>query len=255
MARDDRIGVWLPLGGLGALALGVVLIPLRGVTSASNLAFVFIAFTIVVAELGGRLPALVTALLAAISLNFFLTEPYLSLTIDKPDDVVAFVALAVCGLIAAAFGTRRERLSEATARAAQERDVLRRLVDQVRAGADLDRMLEDLRSALGFRVLVLRDEGGRILASAPTGEAPGGSRPVEFELDSLLPSGETRYRFGTRGLRVPEGGGRLRLETDRGRLSLDIWEGDTRGLGLDQWRTLSIAASILGLRFARSRAA
>jgi hypothetical protein len=54
---------------------------------------------------------------------------------------------------------------------------------------------------------------------------------------------------------VPEAGGRLRLETDQGRLSLDLWEGDTRGLDLDQWRTLSIAVAILGLRFARPRTA
>ena len=133
MKREERLGVWLPLGAIGAVALGIALIPLRSVTSASNLAFVFIAFTIVVAELGGRIPALVTALMSAISLNFFLTEPYLSLTIEKPDDVIAFGALAACGLIAAAFGSRRERWSAAAGRAAQELDVLRRLVEQVRA--------------------------------------------------------------------------------------------------------------------------
>lgn len=255
MARENRIGVWLPLGALGAMGLGVVLIPLRSATSASNLAFVFIAFTIVVAELGGRIPALVTAIVSAMSLNFFLTKPYLTLTIDKTDDVVAFVALAGCGLIAAAFGTRRERLSEAAGRAAQELEVLRRLVAQVRAGAPLDGILEDLRSALGFGVLVLRDEGGSILAAAPAGAAPATLPPVEIALDSLLPAGETHFRFGRRGLRVPETGGRLRLETDQGRLSLDFWEGDAEGLDLDQWRTFSIAVSILGLRFASARRA
>src|SRR4030095_17093251 len=111
MERGERLWVWLPLGALGAVALGVALIPFRTLTSASNLALVFLAFTIVVAELGGRIPALVTALMAAISLNFFLLEPSLSLTIDKRDDVIAFVALAGCGLIAAAFGPRRARLS------------------------------------------------------------------------------------------------------------------------------------------------
>jgi hypothetical protein len=70
-----------------------------------------------------------------------------------------------------------------------------------------------------------------------------------------MPSGETHHRFGARGLRLPEGGGRIRLETDQGEFSLEIWEGDPQGLELDQWRTLSIAATILGLRFGRSRAA
>jgi len=251
MDRSERLGVWIPLGALGAVALGVILIPLRTVASASNLAFVFLAFTIVVAELGGRIPALVTAVMAAISLNFFLTEPYLSLTIEKPDDVVAFVALAACGLIAAAFGTRRERLSKTAERAARELDVLRRLVGQVQTGADLDKILADLRAAFGFRAMALRDESGHVIASV--GEVPGDPSPIELSLDSFLPTSETPLRFGTRGLRLPDGGGRIPLLTDQGRLSLEVWEGEARGLDLDQWRTLSIAVSILGLRFTAAR--
>src|SRR6266536_5227053 len=109
MKAQDEIRVWVVAGAAGAMVLSIVLIPLRTLTAASNLAFVFLAFTIGVAELGVRPAALVTAIVSAMSLNFFLAEPYLTLTIIKPDDVIAFVALAVCGLIAAAFGKRRER--------------------------------------------------------------------------------------------------------------------------------------------------
>ena len=55
------------MGALGSLTLGAVLVPLRSHLAASNLAFVFIAFTIVVAELGGRVAALVTALCRAMT--------------------------------------------------------------------------------------------------------------------------------------------------------------------------------------------
>src|SRR5262245_57022729 len=120
--RDGR--AWIVLGAIGAMALGIAMTPLRGVTSASNLAFIFLAFTIAVAEFGGRLPALVTAVVSAMTLNFFLTEPYLTLAITKPDDIVAFVALAVCGLIAAAFGRRRARWTDRAGRASQEMDVV-----------------------------------------------------------------------------------------------------------------------------------
>jgi len=57
-----------------------------------------------------------TAVSSALSLNFFLTQPYLRLTIHSKDDIVAFCGLAVCGLIAASFGSRGKRvraLSEA----------------------------------------------------------------------------------------------------------------------------------------------
>ena len=39
-ARNDNL-IWMAVGGFGALILGVVLVPLRTVTAASNLAFVF----------------------------------------------------------------------------------------------------------------------------------------------------------------------------------------------------------------------
>ena len=59
--------------------------PGRTLTAAANLAFVFVAFTIVVAELGGRQAALVTALVSAMALNFFLAEPYLLEVPRRPE--------------------------------------------------------------------------------------------------------------------------------------------------------------------------
>jgi hypothetical protein len=53
--------------------------------------------------------------------------------------------------------------------------------------------------------------------------------------------------MGAKGLRLPEGGGRLTLQTPRGAVTLDLWEGNDQGFGRDESRTLAIAASILGL--------
>lgn len=135
MNRADDARVWMVTGALGSMALAVALTPLRTQVAASNLAFVFMAFTIIVAELGGRAAALVTALISAMSLNFFLTEPYLTLAISKTDDVIAFFALAACGLIAAAFGRRRERLSDVAGRADRELATLARFAERSRAAA------------------------------------------------------------------------------------------------------------------------
>lgn len=54
-------------------------------------------------------------------------------------------------------------------------------------------------------------------------------------------------RFGAKGMRLPDGGGRLTLQTRRGPVTFDLWEGDEQGFGRDESRTLAIAASILGL--------
>ena len=110
-AADDDAErlIYLALGPLAAIALGIALIPLREATIASNLTFPFIILTIVVAHLGGRPAALATAAVAALSLDFFLTRPYMRLTIEGKHDIAAFVGLAACGLVAAAMGSRRGR--------------------------------------------------------------------------------------------------------------------------------------------------
>jgi hypothetical protein len=247
MGRIDDIRAWVVTGALGSLALAIALIPLRAVVAASNLAFVFLAFTIVVAELGGRGPALVTALVSAMSLNFFLTEPYLTLAISKVDDVVAFFALAACGLIAAAFGRRRERLSEVAGRADRELIILARFLERTRSGWGPAALLQDLRSDFGLGGLVLRDGQGRALAAIP--EHAGALPPPRLALtgDTLFAPADETVRFGSKGMRLPEGGGRLALETARGPVTLDLWEGNEEGFTSDESRTLAIAASILGL--------
>jgi K+-sensing histidine kinase KdpD len=247
MNRADDIRVWMVIGALGSMALAIALIPLRTVVAASNLAFVFMAFTIIVAELGGRGPALVTALVAAMSLNFFLTEPYLSLAITKGDDVVAFFALAGCGLIAAAFGRRRERLAEVAGRADRELAILSRFVERSRSGRSVDGLLQDLRADFGLGGLVLRDADGRVLAAAPDDARTRPAPRMALTADTLFAASDETQRFGTQGLRLPDGGGRLTLRTARGPVSLDLWEGSDEGFGLDESRTLAIAASVLGL--------
>jgi K+-sensing histidine kinase KdpD len=254
MTLADNTRIWIVAGSLGSMALGIALIPLRQFTSASNLAFAFLAFTIIVAEFGGRTAALVTAVMSAISLNFFLTEPYLTLAISKPDDLVAFFALAACGLIAAAFGRRREHWSEVAGRAGDELEVLRKLVGRLDDGTPLDEIMGDLKRSFGLSAIVLRDEDERILAAAPIGWTPTQLPRTRVAADTLLPSDDSRLRFGARGLRLPEGGGRFTVRSEGGVVSLDVWEGDARGFGLLEGRTLAIAASILGRERLRRRA-
>ena len=106
---DDLI--YLAAGPAAALFIGMALVPLRGITTASNFTFVFMALTIVVAEFGGQRAAIATALASALSLDFFLTEPYLRLTIEGKHDIIAFVGLAACGLLVAGLRSRRGRRS------------------------------------------------------------------------------------------------------------------------------------------------
>jgi K+-sensing histidine kinase KdpD len=124
MADDSEGLFYLALGPIAAILLGAALVPLRGTTTASNFAFVFVALTIVVAELGGRWAAVATALCSGLSLDFFLTQPYMQLTMYEKHDVIAVAGLTACGLIAAAFGTQRGRRTAALEAARTQLDLL-----------------------------------------------------------------------------------------------------------------------------------
>jgi two-component system sensor histidine kinase KdpD len=229
------------------MGLAIALIPLRTLVTASNLAFVFIAFTIVVVELGGRGPALITALVSAMSLNFFLTTPYLTLVISQVDDVIAFFALAVCGLIAAAFGRRCEHLSAVAGRADRELAILTRLIERVQSGRTLVDLLEDLRAEFGLGGLVLRDDQEHVLAAIPDTVEVLPPPRLTLTADTLFATSSETVRLGSKGMRLPDGGGRLRLQTAQGPVTLDLWEGNDAGFTSDESRTLAIAVSILGL--------
>ena len=108
---EDKL-IYLAMGPLAAIGLGIALIPFRDAVIASNFTFPFIILTIVVAEFGGRRAAVATALISALSLDFFLTQPYLRLTIHGKHDITAFLGLTACGLVAAALRTRRDRVTE-----------------------------------------------------------------------------------------------------------------------------------------------
>ncbi len=132
-------------------------------------------------------------------------------------------------------------------RADRELAILTRLVARARSGRSLADLLQDVKTEFDLGGLVLREASGRVLAAAPAG---AGSRPVpRLALNSgtLFAVDDSSPRIGVKGLRLPEGGGRLTIQTARGPVSLDLWEGNGEGFGQDESRTLAIAASILGL--------
>jgi hypothetical protein len=176
-----------------------------------------------------------------------LTEPYLTLTINKFDDIVAFFALAACGLIAAAFGRRRQRWSEASGRTDRELIMLSQFVDRARSGRSTERLLRDLQVEFGLSGLTLRDAKGNLLAATPEAAAARPTPRTALTGDTLFATEDETVRFGAKGMRLPDGGGQLTLQTGRGPVTLELWEGREQGFSRDERRTLAIAASILAL--------
>jgi K+-sensing histidine kinase KdpD len=237
-AAPENEGIALASGALGALFLGIALSPLRGLTPAANFTFAFMALTITVAEWGGRKPAVVTALVSALSLDFFLTKPYLTLSIAHKDDVIAFVGLAACGLIAAAFGSRRERRATAHRQLDFLHVALRRLERAGHAEAAIAETLDAARAALPVSAMMVRDAQGRVLVG--TASAAGRPSPVRtFAPESL-----------SQDAALPADGGRLALVAGNRTLGfLDVW-GTGEPMSHEERRTLTALARVLAASLA-----
>ncbi len=227
MIEEEGDLLYLAGGGIAALLLGMVLYPAREITVASNFAFLFLILTIGIAEFGGKRAAVVTALVSALSLDFFLTRPYLTLAIAGKNDLIAFLGLAACGLVAAAFGTRMRRktadLGAARGHVGLLHDTLHYLAVTGPMEPVLFRVLEEARAALPVSALVARDERGRVLAVS--GEGPETRVPAqELEPDTLLPHGAPARGLPPEGLPLPAEGGRLPLVIGNRRVGwLDFW--------------------------------
>ncbi|MEO8082963.1 MAG: DUF4118 domain-containing protein [Ardenticatenales bacterium] len=253
MDNDGERLLLLAIGPLIAIGIAIVLTPLREVTTASNLTFVFIVLTIVVAEYGGRLAAVATALVSALSLDFFLTRPYLRLSIADKHDVIAFLGLAVCGVVAALIGSyRTERLAERRLRR-RLNGLLDRAMDELVAPGSADvraaELLGACMAALPLAAIVLRDAGHHVVAAVP------GDRP---EPDADLPPGALHAAHaaapGARPheLNLPAGGARIPLSVGGRAVGwLDVWGRENGGAaGGDARRALGHVARVAAVMMA-----
>ncbi len=251
--NGDRL-IYLAGGPLAAVLLGMALVPLRGFTTASNFTFLFMALTILVAELGGRAAAVATALCSALSLDFFLTQPYLRLSIADKHDVIAFLGLTVCGLIAAAVGSQRgERVT--SRRASREQlELVHSGLEQLEKGVPTDlaltRVLDASRGVLPLAAAVVRDIRGNVVAA--TERAHGMPVPARsLGLDALAaPAAPDRS-----GQPLPQEGARLALVAGGRQVGwLDVW-GNGKPASAEARRTLSGVARLLAVVLARAGSA
>jgi two-component system, OmpR family, sensor histidine kinase KdpD len=119
----------------------------------------FFTGVLVVALLGGVTPAVLSAVLSGLLLNYFLIDPRYTFIIAEPDSAVTIVVLLLVAVaVAVLVDGAASRAREAT-RASQEAELLALFSGSVLRGADLDTLLDRLRETYSQRAVSLLREG------------------------------------------------------------------------------------------------
>lgn len=129
--RERPYARGLMVGGASVVVSVLVLLPLRDSFDTATAALVLVVPGVIAAVAGGRLPALVTAVTAALAFNIAFLEPYGTLTVSLAEHVVDLVVFVAVALIAGTLVAR-----EAEGRAAAER----RAAEVVAAQAEHERL-------------------------------------------------------------------------------------------------------------------
>jgi len=184
------------LAALAPIAVAALLVPLRDDLVSTNLALILVLFVVLGGVAAGRMGGALAAITAALSFDFFLTKPYLSLQIDKADDVETTILLLIVGLIVGQVAVRSQLHREAAARGRSEISRLSRIADLVARGEDP----ADVLLAAQAELTDLLD-----LASCRFEAAPTGAPIPRLERTGAV-TGQREWRFAGHDLALPEGG-------------------------------------------------
>ena len=173
------------IGGIGPIVVAAALVPLRDEIDNANLALAMVVVVVVAAAVGGRGAGLLAAVIATISYDFFLTRPYLSLTIDSADDVETTIFLLAIGLLVGEIVVRSRRTHWHATRGASEIARLHRVAELAASGAPL----EELEASVVTELVGLLDLRDCSFEGMPVG------RPLpRLERNGAI-TGATEHRF------------------------------------------------------------
>ncbi|MFF8930408.1 ATP-binding protein [Streptomyces longwoodensis] len=190
VARGARLGrarvVWGWLVGLGgpvALALGLNAVDL----GLANDMLLFLTVTVAAALLGGLLPALGSAALGCLLLNYFYTPPLHRWTVADPKNIVAIVIFVGVGVSVASVVDLAARRTHQAARLRAESEILSYLAGNVLRGeTSLEALLERVRETFGMESAALLERADDLAPWTCAGRAGVGGpveRPEDADVD------------------------------------------------------------------------
>jgi two-component system, OmpR family, sensor histidine kinase KdpD len=139
------------LAALGLPALTLLLTRMRHDLSLPSDILLYLAAVVVVALVGGMIPALCAAVAGSLLLNYYFVPPIHQFTIDERENILALAVFLAVGVAVSATVDMAARRTREAAAARAEAETLSTLAGSVLRGSrPLPALLDQLREAFGF---------------------------------------------------------------------------------------------------------
>ncbi|MDQ0751801.1 two-component system sensor histidine kinase KdpD [Streptomyces africanus] len=189
LGRSRRVWGWL-VGVAGPPALAALLHAVD--LGLANDMLLFLALTVAAALLGGLFPALASAAVGSLLLNYFYSPPLHRWTIADPKNVLAIAIFVAVGAAVASVVDLAARRTHQAARLRAESGILSFLAGNVLRGeTGLEDLLERVRETFGMESAALLERAGDVEPWTCAGRV-GHGRPVERpdQADVDMPVGD-----------------------------------------------------------------
>ncbi|MFD4024207.1 DUF4118 domain-containing protein [Streptomyces sp. NPDC058576] len=196
IARGARLGRarilwgWL-VGVVGPVLLAVVLRSMEDAPGLANDVLLFLFLTVVAALLGGLRPALASAAVGCMLLNYWFTPPTHTLTVQDPENLVAIVIFFAVAVAVSSVVDLAARRTHQAARLRAESEILSFLAGSVLRGETaLDALLERVRETFAMESVALLERSSDVepwTCAGFVGPAPV-TRPDDADVD--MPVGD-----------------------------------------------------------------
>jgi two-component system sensor histidine kinase KdpD len=183
--RRQLMGYLLAVVLAPLLTLGLV--AMRGQLNLTSDVLIFLVAVVVVALVGGFVPALLAAVLGSLLLNYYFTPPIHKFTIAEANNVLALSVFVVVAILVSSVVDIAARRTRQAARASAESELLTTTAGSVLRGERaVTAVLDRVREAFAMDSVTLLErrpgQGGRWAAVAHSGE-PALAAPDEADVE------------------------------------------------------------------------
>ena len=165
---------------LGGPLLTALLVSVRSPHSITSDVLSYQLLVVVVALVGGLWPALMAAVLSALTLDFFFIQPFHTVRIADPPLIVALVLYTTIAGLVSFVVDRAVRLTRAARRSSAESEMIQTIAGSVLRGQDaIQALTERTREAFGLVAVTVVDDGSPV---ARAGDAASDARRTTVRL-------------------------------------------------------------------------